>query len=127
MYKRKIFKPADVIIIAAVLLIAVLGALKLLCASRDNLVAVIRVNSKVYQTIELSKVKEPYTLEINGDLEVHLRIEKNCVYFSDSQCSDKICINTGKLTRSGQSAVCLPAGVSVSVTGTKNEMDGVAG
>lgn len=44
-------------------------------------------------------------------------IEDGCVYVCDSECSDKICERSGKISRVNQSIVCLPAGVIVTVVG----------
>ena len=37
-------------------------------------------------------------------------------------CRDKICVNTGKISRAGQSIVCLPARVSVAVVGNGGDV-----
>lgn len=49
------------------------------------------------------------------DLTVH--IEGGKVWVTDATCGDKTCEHTGKISRAGQSVVCLPNGIVVSVTG----------
>ncbi len=39
------------------------------------------------------------------------------VWVENSDCRDKTCEHTGKINRAGQSIVCLPNGVVVSITG----------
>lgn len=51
---------------------------------------------------------------VNG---VDIVIESGYAYVSDSDCSDKICVNTGKISRVGQAVVCLPNKVSVTIDG----------
>ena len=43
-------------------------------------------------------------------------IENNSVYISDADCPDKICMS-GKISRAGQSLVCLPCRISVIING----------
>ena len=43
-------------------------------------------------------------------------VENNSVYISEADCPDKICMN-GKISRAGQSLVCLPSRVSVIING----------
>ena len=42
-------------------------------------------------------------------------------------CPDKLCVKTGKISRSGQSIVCVPARISVRLTGGNHSSDAVAG
>ncbi|MDR2526091.1 MAG: NusG domain II-containing protein [Oscillospiraceae bacterium] len=41
-------------------------------------------------------------------------------------CPDQLCVHTGWLTHSGETAVCLPQRVSVELVGGKTAVDGVA-
>lgn len=112
--KRKYFAPADVFAVAVILLAAALGFMGAFAFSgADNLVAVVSVNGQVYSEIDLSEVAEPYEMTVAGEGEAVLHISSEGVRFVISDCPDKLCVNTGLLTRSGQSAVCLPARVSV--------------
>ncbi len=61
----------------------------------------------------------------NG-LTVTLRVEDGRVRFTHSDCPDKVCVHTGWLSRAGQTAACLPAGVLVRVEG-EDTVDIVAG
>ncbi|MCM1368435.1 MAG: NusG domain II-containing protein [Roseburia sp.] len=59
---------------------------------------------------------------IDIDTEVRLEhltvhIESGKVWVSDADCADKICENTGSISRAGQSIVCLPHGITVTVSG----------
>ena len=76
------------------------------------------------ERIELNSVNEPYEIEIDGEIPVTISIERDGACFVQSDCRDKICVKTGKLTKPGQSAVCLPAGVSIVLEG-ESEIDAV--
>lgn len=46
--------------------------------------------------------------------------------FSSSECPDRLCVHTGRLHRAGSSAACVPAGITLRITGA-GEVDAVAG
>ena len=130
--KRKFFAIADLMVLFAVLLFVALGVFRLLMPKEtQGLVAVVKVKGEVVSRIELENVAEPYEVTLEGDGGVVLCVSPTGVWFKDSDCPDKLCVNTGKLTYAGQSAVCLPARVSVSLeAGDKGEKplpDAVAG
>lgn len=59
---------------------------------------------------------EPKTFTVPGVPAVVLaRDDSGAVYFLHSDCPDKICIHSGKLTHVGQSAACLPNRVFVRI------------
>ena len=47
------------------------------------------------------------------------------VYKSD--CSDGVCVNSAPISRTGETIVCAPAGVSITVKGGDGDVDHVAG
>ncbi len=51
--------------------------------------------------------------------------EKGEIFFRYSDCPDKICVKTGKLSHTGQSAACLPRGIVVKIIGGENELDAI--
>lgn len=42
-----------------------------------------------------------------------------CAYVSETDCSDRLCLNTGKISRVGETIVCAPAAVRLTVTDAK--------
>ena len=89
--------------------------------------AVISQNGRELYTIDLTQVEEPYELSIPGECPVVIHVEQGAVWFAESACPDQICVRTGKLSQSGQSAVCLPAKVSVQISGSQQEYDAYTG
>lgn len=70
---------------------------------------------------------ERRTLAVPGHENVVLTIGEGEVAFTHSDCPDKICIRTGKLNKSGQSAACLPNRIIVRVVSDmENELDDIA-
>jgi hypothetical protein len=61
-------------------------------------------------------------IESNG---IHFTIEiaDGRIRFRESDCPERVCVNTGYISRSGQVVACVPAGVLVRITGEKGEDD----
>ncbi len=103
----------DIIIIAAILLVATV-ALVLTLALRERGDAVrVTVGGVTVGEYPLS-VDATYTL--NGGTNI-LVIEGGVAYLSYADCPDKTCVNTGKIKYVGQSIVCLPNKITVAVIG----------
>lgn len=90
-------------------------------------VAVIEQDGKLLARVELAHITQGYAMEIPGEYPVTLWIEPDGVCFQDASCPDKLCIRTGKISRAGEAAVCLPARVSVRMEGGSRPVDGVTG
>ena len=58
-----------------------------------------------------------FSFEGRDGLSVTLRVEGGRIRFEESGCPDKVCVHTGWLSRSGQTAACLPAGVILRIEG----------
>ena len=115
--KTKLFKKGD---IAVILVILVAAALFWFFRTQqtDRLEAVITVNGETVETIALSAVKEKRIIELDTDPKVVIAAENGAIYFESAECDDKLCINCGKLSRKGDTAVCLPAKTVVTVSGS---------
>lgn len=130
--KKKFFTKCDFLVLG-VLLVCLAISIFLMATQgiEGELVAVVRVKGRVCHEIPLSQVAEPYELHIEGEENVVVLVSPEGVRFVSSDCSDKLCVNTGELIRSGQSAVCLPARVSVKLVsymeGFDEGPDAVAG
>ena len=123
---RKLIRPRDLLIAASVLLAAL--AFFLYDSTRPaGEEAVIRQNGEVIKTVGLSQVKEPYTIELSGEIPATLLIERDGVRFLSAGCPDKLCVRTGKISKAGQTAVCLPAKITVTIEGGTPDVDGVTG
>lgn len=115
----KKFTP-DIIVIAVLLLVtASLFAVSILNQEQGNTVVV---------EIDGVLVKE-YPLSQNGTFLLGsgtntLVIEDGAAYMSDSNCPDHTCENTGKIHYVGQTIVCLPNRITITVKGEMTD-DGV--
>jgi len=110
--KRRL-RPAD--LIAAAVLLALAGGLWLFFGNRPGDTAQVIYDKEVLYTIDLSRVTEPYELRL--DCGVTVAVEPGAISFADSDCANRLCVRTGKLTRAGESAACLPNKTLIRVTG----------
>ncbi len=115
--KTKLFKKGDIAVILVVLIAASIFWIYQ-SQNTDRLEAVITVNGKTVETIDLSAVKAKRTIELDTDPKVVITAENGEIYFESAECEDKLCIGCGKLSRKGDTAVCLPAKTVITVSGS---------
>ena len=85
--------------------------------------AIITQNNVEIERIDLSKVKESYTIRVEnpeGGYNMVL-VEKGKISVFEASCPDKICVNQGKISDSLKPIVCLPNRVMVLIEGAKAE------
>ena len=112
--KRKI--RADIILIAALLLAGgIIAALVLLGADKGGY-AVVRVGGETVKELPLDKDAVFEITGAGGGSNI-LVIQGGSAWMEDADCPDKLCVKMGKISRTGQSIVCLPHKVTVEITG----------
>jgi len=122
-----LFRKRDLLIFLLAAVLAGVGFLQWLPKSGAPVV-VIEQNGQEVRRVELSSIIQPETLVLEGEISVTVLLEPGQVSIVHSDCPDQICVNTGVLTRPGQSAVCLPARVAVRIVGkSETGTDGMTG
>lgn len=115
MNELKLFRKTDAVIAAAVLCVCAV-LLLVSRAGRDGTVtAQIICDGEVYCEYELSAQTETFTVSPKEG--VVITFDGGSVFFSESGCKGKQCISAGRLTKAGQSAVCLPENVLITLKG----------
>ena len=120
--KKKLFGgklPADVLLIAAMLLLA--GALYLIFAMNSAVAegVVVRIDGEDVARYSLYENGE-YAL--NGGSNI-LVIENGYAWLRDANCPDSLCVKQGKISRTGQVITCLPNRLTVTVYGGEQEVE----
>lgn len=116
-------KKGDVVLIVSLGLICVLlFALPLFSADKAAVAAVWHNGEKI-QEIDLSTVNESYELTVGGCV---LLVEEGSIRFSDADCPDKLCVRSGKLSKNGDTAACVPNKVVVVIENGEKSFDAVA-
>lgn len=119
-------KPGDFVIVALVLALAAAVALPFLTGGSEALYAEIYQDEKLVKRVLLTEGLHE-TVTIDGNVQNVIEIDGRTIRFSESTCPDQVCVRTGTLTRSGQTAVCLPNRVIVRLCGGEPEVDAVVG
>lgn len=120
-----------------------LGAMCLWCViyfagrnmDKNALTIVITVDGQEYYTGSLiesgagenntgSTVGNKREIDVDGHNKVV--IADGEVWMESADCPDKLCISQGKISKTGQTIICLPNKTMVTIKGGKSEYDGVA-
>lgn len=112
--KRKILN--DIILIFSLLLIAVIGIVYLFCFRSSGDTVKVTVDGKAYGTYSLNKniAVDIYSGEDNSSLN-RLIIKDGKAYVEHATCPDGICVQHRPIFRDGESIVCLPQKVVITV------------
>ena len=120
---RKIRKN-DIIMIAFLLLICVVIQFYNVYkrnSGNENSRVIISAFGKEYKNLPLNENNE--IIIENGNMKNIIVIENGEVYMKDANCDKGLCLRQDKISRPGESIVCLPNKVKVSITGNKEEND----
>ena len=124
--KYPIFKVTDAIVIGVLLLFAVLSFI--FFSTRDNgSVALIERDGKVLYTVYLQKGSGETRYVISGKYPLNIYAADGKIWFGEAACPDHCCIRYGKLSKNGETAACLPAGVIIRITNGDGSNDAVTG
>ena len=109
----------DLLVVTAVVILAVAVGISLLGAAESGpLTAVISADGQPEERVVLSTLTEPEERVLHGaGYTLHLVLSADGAEMTASDCPTQECVHTGRITRSGQSIVCLPARVIVSLEG----------
>lgn len=122
MSTRRALTAFDVMITAAVIAVAVFLMLAPRGRSGDSLAAEVYYDGKLVYVAEFGDLKEASTYEVNG---VTVEFSPAGARVVDSPCPDRICVETGMLTKPGDTAACVPQRVIVRIDG-KTEVDAIS-
>ena len=77
--------------------------------------------------VALSTLTEEKKITIDGQYHLTVTLTKDGVSVTESDCPGQDCVHTGRITRAGQSIVCLPEQVVVTLEGKTSAPDVVLG
>ena len=119
--RPRFFRWGDFVVMAVVLLMAGISFFCLYIQSSPGSTAVVTTPE---ETLVLPLDTDGvHALTGNNGIEVVIRVSNGRIRFEQSGCPDQICVNTGWLSKNGQSAACLPAGIAVRVENGEGELD----
>lgn len=128
----KFFKKTDIIIVLILILLSALCYFGYKHFSeKKSAIAEIYYKTELVKVIDLTTATDTtFTVPENEDV-VFKTFSDGSICFYESDCPDKICIHSGKLSMPGQSAACLPNQLFIKIVSKNgygnNDVDIVAG
>lgn len=114
----------DLILVGAVLAAALAVYVLVNVLGRDGQTVVVTVDGTVI-------AEKPIT--VNDAVEIkdadgynRVVIDNREVYMESADCPDKVCVKTGRISRAGETIVCLPHKVVVEIKGGSSYDDSIA-
>lgn len=122
---RKLIKKGDLIIVLSLLLLSCLIFVGIKAFSSNGNYVEIEQNGKIIAQLDIN---EDTSFDIvSGDKTTNtVVIKDSAVTVINADCPDKICQKHAPISKTGESIVCLPNKVFVTIKGDKTEIDGVA-
>lgn len=124
--QRRFIKKADIALIAVILCVGAALLIWRFLPSGGKTEAVIYAGGAEYCRVPLDGGTD-MTVTPETDPEVVIKIKNGAVWFESAECRDKLCVKSGKLTRPGDTAACLPVGVVIRLEGSKKRHDAMTG
>ncbi len=118
----KLAKRSDILLILILFMLALVLILPRFFSRQEPLTASVYVDGELNQQIDLSKIDSTYEFSVNNTVIV---AENNSIRFKSSDCRDKLCVNTGRLTKANSVAACLPNRVLIALSGESGEYDAI--
>lgn len=118
---KKLITKNDLILLLVVLLAGVTGIILVNSADRGKSAQII-VDGEITEIISLD---EAYEKELNG---VVICCHKGEIFIKESDCPDKVCVRSGRISKSGEGIICAPNRVAVKIDGKKGDLpDAITG
>lgn len=92
-----------------------------------NNLAVIEVAGKHYQSVSMNE-NSRYKIFFPNNKYIELSIENQQAWISAEtvDCPQKICIKTGKISKPGESIICLPNKTVIYIEGSNKDIDDIS-
>lgn len=102
-------KKGDIAVICSVAVAFVLSIILLIPFSKQGSRVVVKQDDKIVynESININKTVDTGTNTVI--------IKDGIVYISDATCKNQVCVNTGKISKKGESIICLPNKVIVEI------------
>ncbi|MBQ8515100.1 MAG: NusG domain II-containing protein [Ruminococcus sp.] len=110
--------------ITAILLAAgIAGSLYVLNHRQPQKMAEIYQNDRLLHRIDLSEVKEAYTITVDGEngMQNVIQIEPDAVFMKSATCPDGLCVHQGSISNGILPIICLPNHIRISIVSGAEE------
>ena len=116
----KIFKKMDYVIIVVLITFSFIPNLiysNIVSKSNKNLYTTIKINSKVYTTIDLPVASEKRLPISTTHGNNKIVVNGNEIKILDADCKDELCIKQGSISKVGKTLICLPNELIIEIKG----------
>ncbi len=120
MQERRTFGLPDAIIILLAAILAVGAFIYFKQIRQEGTTVIVAKNNFEMYRIDLKTVDEPYDLIVDKEHNIVIHVESDGVSVISSDCKDKTCVNTGKISYDGEAIVCLPNACTVYIDSDKS-------
>lgn len=122
MYKKKGYRflPADLLAVAAVVLLAAVIFILFLPSDSQGACAQVYQNGRLLHTLSLNQDRE---LAVTGDYCCTVTVKDGAVAVTESDCPGEDCVHSGWIRSPGRSIVCLPNALEIRVVGQTGDVD----
>ena len=117
----KLVSKSDIIFTAVICAAAILLFFVFSMMPKGQTVAI----TKKGETIGMYDLSENREITVGGDFENHILIKGGRVCVESSTCKNQNCVKSGSIEKSGQTIVCAPNGVVITIKG-ESEIDGIS-
>lgn len=126
---KKSLRPraADILLFAAVILLALVLMWALSRGDDTQLTAVVTLDGRELCRTQLSGLTEPVRIHADGEFSAVVVLTRDGVYIEQSSCPGGDCVASGSIDRAGQSLVCLPNRLTVTLEGPDEAVDAYTG
>ena len=119
------FTVADFLVMAAIVGLALFLLVLPYTRKSDNLFLSVTVENDEIQRYRLDQDQE---IAVEGrSHRLLIRVENGEAFVLSSDCPDKICQNSGRISKAGEVIICAPAQISIQIEGGEDDVDFVAG
>ena len=109
-----IFKRADFILIGALVLFSFAFSLFLIRGGNEGHTVVVTVDGEVQKEVPLDSEEQIFRIDTpNGYNMVH--VKDGTVFVGMADCPDRLCVKQGRISRPGETIICLPHKLIVEV------------
>ena len=111
------FQKTDLLVIAAIVLIAATIAAAFLLSTHNNKAALVQI----YQDGQLVKevpLQENATITIPGEYQNIIQVQDGKVAITEANCPGNDCVHIGWISTPGASIVCLPNRLEIRIVGS---------
>ncbi len=113
---KKLITKKDFILVLIVLVVGLAGVILVNSADKGK-TATIKVDGEVVEQISLDGENRTFTYN-----DVMICLEDGEIFVKASKCADKVCMRSGKISKSGEGIICAPNRVSIEIDGKNTDL-----